>query len=553
MTAQSGGRGSPKALLDEIRQSVHTMCEAAPGRTATAWEMSERQALIAGLDELMKELTLYRGQLLVAHREDGRWGTAHDRDFADWRARETGAGRGAALGELELAEGLDAMPELADAVERGSLGIEHARTLTRLRSKASPEVREALDNGGLTELLDAGEGLTAPELGKRARTWAAEVDAAAAQKEFDAVRRRRTLTLRTHAGGVKGEFFLDPVAGAELRTALDAIAGRPAADDQRSREMRMADALSVMASRVLQVGADLNGAQVRPHISVLVNEDTWAEILRRRQRVEDTPSGTTPAGDALPDVTPGALEDGTIVPLGELERIMCDCEITRMVMSAPGVPLDVGQTQRTYTKELRRAVTARDKACQWPRCHIRASWCEVHHIRWFSRGGATSLNNGITLCTFHHHRVHDQHIRITALADGFDFRFADGRHLGRTLRQSWGAKRHAGKRAEGAEDGLRLPSAGPPPNADRHRAPPGRTGETAGSGGLRHTESAAAAKRLGAGEKATRHVSGSSDAKATRHVSRGTASPTAGSERLGIRPATYATASPDLFGPDPPF
>src|SRR5690606_10905938 len=371
----------------------------------------------------------------------------------------TGAGRGAALGEQRLAQGVEELPALAEAVQRGAVSLTTATTVTCWHKTASREVRDALDGGGLEELVAkaTGRGWSAPELGTAARAWAAQVDAEAAQRVFDAAHRRRAVRMRKQAGGVVGEFFLDPVAGEQLRTALEAVAGRPGADDERTREQRMADALGTMAARTLQVGADRIGAQVRPHICLLVTEQTWTGILARRHTTEPHPdapstagpdgpstacpdgasaacpdgsspgslhapsatgpdgasatgpdgaSATGPSGSSRvpwPDVAAGQLEDGTIVPLGELERLMCDSEVTRMVMSAQGVPLDMGRTQRTYTKELRRAVLARDRRCMWPTCRIRASWAEVHHITWFSRGGVTSLAQGICLCSFHHH------------------------------------------------------------------------------------------------------------------------------------------------------
>ncbi|PYG01819.1 protein of unknown function [Georgenia satyanarayanai] len=424
----------PGAFLEHVQRAVSRLREGAPGEGAAAWDHPLREEVIAGLDAAIQVLTVYRGQILLAHRQDGHWGSVRDRDYADYRSRSTGEGRGAALGELELAEGLAQMPALARAVDSGELHLEHTKVLGRLRRSASPEVRTAMEAGELDELVTQAtqDGLTAPELGKTARAWAATVDAAAAQAGFDAVRRRRSLTMRNSAGGVAGEFFLDPVAGEELRTALDAIAGRPAADDGRTREQRMADALTTLAGRTLQVGSDLNGAQVRPHLSLLVNEDTWTGLMSRRRRCESA-SGDRPP---LPDVPPAELENGTLVPLGELERLMCDSEVTRMVMSAEGVPLDVGRTQRTYSKELRRAVTSRDRHCQWPGCRLRASWCEVHHITWFSRGGVTSMEEGMTACSYHHHRIHELDVRITVLADGFDFHFPDGTHIGTSRRGS---------------------------------------------------------------------------------------------------------------------
>ncbi|TNC18095.1 DUF222 domain-containing protein [Georgenia sp. 311] len=425
----------PRPLADQVRVSVAALRAGAPGEGAGGWTGEEREAVVAELDAAIRDLTVYRGQVLLAHRQDGRWGTVTDRDFADYRSRSTGIGRGAAVGDLQLAEGLEAMPAVAGAVESGDLTLEHARTLTRLQRGASPAVRGALTEGGLDGLLEraARERLSAPDLGRAAKAWAATVDAAAAQAEFESVRRRRTLTLRRQAGGVAGEFFLDPVAGEELRIALEAVAGRPAAAEERTREQRMADALTTMAGRVLQVGADRAGAQVQPHLALLVSEQTWVGIRRRRRAAHPT-GPTTP----WPDVPAGQLEDGTPVPVGELERLMCDCETTRAVMSAAGVPLDVGRTQRHHTKELRRAVLTRDRHCQWPACRQRASWCEVHHLTWWSRGGTTTLLDGITLCSYHHHRVHETDAVITPLADGFDFHHRSGAHIGTTRRGDGG-------------------------------------------------------------------------------------------------------------------
>ncbi|MFD1504574.1 DUF222 domain-containing protein [Georgenia yuyongxinii] len=435
--------------------------------------------------------------MLVAHKEDGRWGTALDRDFADWRGRASGTGRGPAVGELQVAEGLAAMPEVADAVAGGELTLEHARALTRLRATGSAEVKAALEGGAAADLVAKGKSLSAPELAREAKKVAAAIDAQAAQDSFAAVWRRRSVATRRGAGGRVGEWFLDDVGGTIVETALDAIVGKPGTDDDRTREQRRADALVTMASRVLQVGADRVGAQIRPHLALIVEEQTWAALLARRAAIEaadqaavDAAAGFTgaafglgpdglpralgtldtagtdgrdtagtdtsgtdcggagggrdgcvparrvvlPGLPPLPNVAPAVLEDGSLVPGGELDRIVCDCQVTRIVMDAASMPLDVGQTQRLYNRELRRAVTTRDRHCQWPGCSIRAAWCEVHHVWFWANGGPTALCNGCTLCIYHHHRVHDEHIRITILADGFDFHYRDGRHLGTTHR-----------------------------------------------------------------------------------------------------------------------
>src|SRR5690606_38515061 len=69
---------------------------------------------------------------------------------------------------------------------------------------------------------------------------------------------------------------------------------------------------------------------------------------------------------------------------------------------------------RTYTGALRRAVIARDRHCGWPGCTQEVRWCEVHHIRWWDRDdGPTSADNGVLLCSFHHHEVHRYDYTLT--------------------------------------------------------------------------------------------------------------------------------------------
>jgi len=47
---------------------------------------------------------------------------------------------------------------------------------------------------------------------------------------------------------------------------------------------------------------------------------------------------------------------------------MCECDPTRIVIDADGVPLDLGRTQRLFTGPQRRAVIARNRKYAWPEC-----------------------------------------------------------------------------------------------------------------------------------------------------------------------------------------
>ncbi len=96
----------------------------------------------------------------------------------------------------------------------------------------------------------------------------------------------------------------------------------------------------------------------------------------------------------------GAIDPQTI------RQKACDADLIPIVLGGSGEVLDVGRSQRLFTRKLRRAIVARDGGCAAPACSIPAPWCEAHHIRFWEHGGPTSVENGVLLCSHHHHAVH---------------------------------------------------------------------------------------------------------------------------------------------------
>ena len=79
----------------------------------------------------------------------------------------------------------------------------------------------------------------------------------------------------------------------------------------------------------------------------------------------------------------------------------------------------VARRSRTATRDQRALLAARDRHCQFPGCRVDPSRCRAHHVREWSKGGATCLSNLILLCARHHALVHEGRWRITA-DDGLD-------------------------------------------------------------------------------------------------------------------------------------
>ncbi len=113
---------------------------------------------------------------------------------------------------------------------------------------------------------------------------------------------------------------------------------------------------------------------------------------------QDLIGETDRAGDA---VFSGQVDVRTI------RRLACDADIMPLVLGGDGQVLDVGRAQRLFPPHLRRALVARDKGCAFPDCSIPASWCEAHHLTPWSQGGVTSVDNGVLLCSRHHHVIHE--------------------------------------------------------------------------------------------------------------------------------------------------
>ncbi|WP_395401050.1 DUF222 domain-containing protein [Arthrobacter sp. UC242_113] len=139
------------------------------------------------------------------------------------------------------------------------------------------------------------------------------------------------------------------------------------------------------------------------------------------------------AGTALPGINwsdtdlfatrlPGAPAGGPIgsgtftytgpVTASTIRKIACDADIIPVLLGSEGRILDIGRTTRIFPPHIRKALNARDQGCAFPNCTIPASWCEAHHITYWSRGGPTSTDNGVLLCTHHHHLIHKEQWKI---------------------------------------------------------------------------------------------------------------------------------------------
>lgn len=208
----------------------------------------------------------------------------------------------------------------------------------------------------------------------------------------------RKLEISGPAGGmvfIKG--MLDPAGGAALRTALEPLARRSGTDDDRPRDRRIADALVEVATRMLDSGTLPMRDGQRPHVQVTASLETLLGLPG------------SPAAD---------MEFSLPISAKQVERIACDCSITRILLGADSTVIDVGRSKRVVTPAQRKALAARDQHCAWPGCDRAASFTTAHHLVHRIRGGPTDLPNLALLCYRHHLMAHEGGWQLVRLHDG---------------------------------------------------------------------------------------------------------------------------------------
>lgn len=407
--------GAAEAVAELVREvaesEVKGMGTAALLRTLTA------------LDESARLVDLARSKVLAEVDRTEAWrGQGRDTSLAGWRSRTTRTGQGTAHRELATARTLAQVPGASDALATGQLTGEHAQALARVAGSGGADrkdrVAKALaDPAASAELLESAKHLDAPRFARAAEAWAARLDPTRLESDHATQRRARFLSLADTPGGTILKGRLDRMAGHRLRLALEAVTPVPSSDDDRDPTQRAADALDALAQGALSDPSSKPGGHVPPHVSLIVTEHTLTGLraldLADRERRGDDADPAEAVDGASETFSPATLEDGTPVPPSETARILCDAAVTRIVLDAESVPVDLGRTKRLWTGAQRRLVIARDRHCAFPGCQIPARWCEIHHIAWWGRDlGPTDIDNAVLLCTAHHGVVHAQDLTL---------------------------------------------------------------------------------------------------------------------------------------------
>jgi len=357
----------------------------------------KRQALLA-VREVRAELAELELRLMAAAgdvaAEDGA------ADVAAWLAHQTRSDLRTTRAELRLAEAVDARyPALGRGMADGTVSPEQAGVITRvldaLPAVVSPEVRERAE-AQLVAWCSEFRPEELRRLGRRILEVVApqlfeDAEATRLLEEEQTARKRMRLTFKNRGDGLTRISGLLPTSDAErLKTYLHAYTsprharGEHGEADRIPYSRRLAAAFGALLEHLDPRGLPLHGGDATTVMVTVTLDDLKRDL-----------------GIA------GLLGEADDITAAEARRLACTAGIVPAVLGNHSEVLDLGRADRLYRPAQRKAIRLRDQHCRAEGCTHPAPWCEVHHLRPWSKGGPTDLANAATLCPHHHHRIHD--------------------------------------------------------------------------------------------------------------------------------------------------
>ena len=332
----------------------------------------EETELLARADALHVAAGRVQRELLAVLAEidrSGAWEGDGARDVAHWVSMRYGISAWKAARWVSTGHVLESMLRLSEALASGHLHVDKVVEVARF---ATPETESGLIRWAVR--VSSGAIRRKADL-ERKRERAETVDAERTRSvrwwyEDDGTRFGSAAELPADQGAL--------VAKALSRLA-DSVPPMPGGEGPGGVDARRADALVTLCSGRIASDPDPDRATVVVHASL----ETLAGAERNAE-----------------------VEDGPVIGPETARRLACDGRIQIVAEDREGHALRLGRITRVPSAPMLRQLRHRDRECRFPGCGKRR-FTNAHHVRWWSRGGRTDLDNLVLLCSFHHRLVHE--------------------------------------------------------------------------------------------------------------------------------------------------
>ena len=300
--------------------------------------------------------------------------------FASWLAWRCSLPSRVAREHERIGRRLAELPLIHAAFERGELSYAKVSLLTPI---AEPDSEE--------KLLELAQVLTASQLERAVAVYRRlSREQAAKQQEREFLNYfwddDGSLSLRARLAAEEGALFVRALDAAReaVHERRREAAPETGAELSRPAEPPVSNAEALAAVAQLALGTDDRPSGERFQVVVHVDADTLAREADGRCE----------------------LDDGRPLAAETMRRLTCDGSVVEL-LEREGETLSLGRKRRTVSPAQRRALRSRDRCCRFPGCE-RTRFVDAHHVRHWSCGGETSLDNLILLCRRHHRLVHER-------------------------------------------------------------------------------------------------------------------------------------------------
>lgn len=275
------------------------------------------------------------------------------------------------------------LPNVCSALSIGDISPSVATVIARetasaIRDGLSPLAIFAIE----TKALAYAEFHTPAQVATNVRTALAKIAPEEFESAVTTASDARRVSCYRESDGMSTIVAILPAVDAQLvMSAIEALV-IDSADDARSMDMKRADALTHLATRVLQESQD----EIRPH--------------RRPISVNVTIDLPTLLGLAE---NPGQLAGYGAIPASLARSLASDATWRRFITDpTTGALLDFGRESYEPPQALVDFLVARDRTCRFPGCRGPARLADLDHAKSWEDGGGTSAQNLGALCRRHH-------------------------------------------------------------------------------------------------------------------------------------------------------
>ncbi|GAB38495.1 HNH endonuclease signature motif containing protein [Gordonia sputi] len=337
---------------------------------------------------------------------------------AHWLTLRTGLSMRTAQQYVRVARTLDGVPRIRDAFVEGRLSYSKVRALTRVvtpdREDELLSVALSADAAQLERVVRAIRSIDQRE---REATEGEVESTASWEWNSDG-----TLSVRMRLSALDGASFLAATVRAEYErtrtssddagpSVADLVAAQIDSAESPDREAEIEEAGLEPADQRLWRHTPANIAPavvlMAETMQAAIDVPTFtpgAEVVVHSQSSEADTCGADPY-----------VEGGPALSAAEESEASCGGTKTEVRHGNRGTVTSWGRRTRTPSTRTLRAILARDGGCRYPGCG-RTRHLHAHHVRFWSRGGATTPDNLVLLCSSHHRALHRGEFSITAHA-----------------------------------------------------------------------------------------------------------------------------------------